>query len=96
MGLKLDQLSVDYSLSLCFIPSTCISCRQDTFGTENIMGKSVSLLLQVALLNNTSCEQFLLINVEQGLSACLSHPDFIYYDASQHMYINMQIDVYIL
>jgi hypothetical protein len=45
MGLKLGKLLVRHSLSLCSIPSICISWKQDTFCVESFMGGLVSLLL---------------------------------------------------
>ena len=44
MGLKLGQLLVGHSLSLCFIPRACIFYRQDKFCVENV-SESKSLFL---------------------------------------------------
>ena len=37
MGLKLGQLLVGHSLSLCSIPCACISCRQDKFWVKSFV-----------------------------------------------------------
>ena len=45
VGLKLGQLLVGHSLSLCSIPHACISGRQNRFGMENFVDGLVSLSL---------------------------------------------------
>ena len=45
LGLKLGQVLVGHSLSLCYIHSSFISCRQDKLWVENFVGELVSLSL---------------------------------------------------
>jgi hypothetical protein len=51
MGLKLGQLLVGHSLSLCSIPLACISCSQDKFWVESFVGGLVSSIAPLGFLS---------------------------------------------